>query len=396
MFKNGRFLCLFLFLCGTPAFAQSGSGTPPPKDVRTTEKQPPQGVPTPLVAPMPGISDISPFPSTMPGTQPIPTTFFPGFASMGGIYGAKKPAPGSLEEMIDTALKNNPDILAAEAKVNDKEAELNRVRHQVVAKLVSRRNDLELAKKILGTAQKNYERLIVLSGKGAEAQVTLVDTQNALEKQRAVVRSLEEEIQALLGSLPFHDLTKSQLGMGAGGGSTDSPMGVVSGEEAFHSAAQQFMLTAAQQLMLNVRVQRLDRDQDFQLRLWNVQTPMADLIRTALAKKVKFASDDEDVPIKEAIKLLREKAGIEVPFRVLGNIEVNHVTFMKAELPVGAWLQVMQDSAPELRFVIREYGILVTTKDRIPENAMTVQEFWKRGEKAKTAIPDPNPPNLKP
>ena len=49
---------------------------------------------------------------------------------------------------------------------------------------------------------------------------------------------------------------------------------------------------------------------------------------------------------------------------------------MTGELPVGAWLQMFEDSVPDLRMVVREYGILVTTKDRVPQGALTVQDFW--------------------
>ena len=45
-----------------------------------------------------------------------------------------KPAPGSLEDTLEKALRNSADIKAAEAKVRNAEAELNRVRHQVLTK----------------------------------------------------------------------------------------------------------------------------------------------------------------------------------------------------------------------------------------------------------------------
>src|SRR5262249_24336780 len=66
----------------------------------------------------------------------------------GGGAAAKKPEPGSLEDLLDKALRNNADIRAAEAKVREAEAELNRVRHQVLAKIVGARNDIDAAKKM--------------------------------------------------------------------------------------------------------------------------------------------------------------------------------------------------------------------------------------------------------
>ena len=44
-----------------------------------------------------------------------------------------KPAPGSLEDTLDKSLRNSADIKVAEA-MRDAEAELNRVRQQVLMK----------------------------------------------------------------------------------------------------------------------------------------------------------------------------------------------------------------------------------------------------------------------
>jgi hypothetical protein len=36
------------------------------------------------------------------------------------------------------------------------------------------------------------------------------------------------------------------------------------------------------------------------------------------------------------------------------------------------------DANPELRFVVREYGLLVTRKESAPPDAISVFEFWKQ------------------
>src|SRR5206468_7820042 len=62
---------------------------------------------------------------------------------MGGRMGMGQPAKPAqaaeptLEEMLTNALKDNPDIRVAEAKVREAEAELNRTRLQVTQKIVA-------------------------------------------------------------------------------------------------------------------------------------------------------------------------------------------------------------------------------------------------------------------
>src|SRR5262245_44326019 len=64
---------------------------------------------------------------------------------------APKKAEGtpSLEEMLAAALKNNPDIRVAEAKVREAEAELKRIQLQVSQKVTTHRHQLEIKKNIV-------------------------------------------------------------------------------------------------------------------------------------------------------------------------------------------------------------------------------------------------------
>src|SRR5262249_30139017 len=68
-----------------------------------------------------------------------------------------KPASGSLEDTLEKALRNSADIKAAEAKVRDAEAELNRVRHQVLTKATALHADLNLAKRMLADAEQTLK-----------------------------------------------------------------------------------------------------------------------------------------------------------------------------------------------------------------------------------------------
>jgi hypothetical protein len=294
----------------------------------------------------------------LPGTPP----------GMGTGGAAKKaPEPGSLEDLLEKGLRHNADIHAAEAKVREAEAELNRVRHQVVAKVVSVRNDLDAARRMLGHLERINRTVATIAAKGNASQQELEAAAMSLEKQRAEVVRLDAELEAMTGtwqkrvaSLAFAPDGQRLYSMMADGAvrvwdpSTGREMG------AYSSDAKPRWLTG---------------------RLTTVQQPMADRLKAALDKTVKISESPEELPLREALDYLFKRAAIDVPVRFLGKLDDKAVGLMKGELPVGAWLQAFEDAVPDARFVVRDYGILVTTRERAPEGSMTVSQFWKQGEK---------------
>jgi hypothetical protein len=281
---------------------------------------------------------------------------------------SKKPAPGSLEDLIDKALKSNADIRAAEAKVREAEAELNRVRHQVVAKVATLKHDITTSKKMLDFAEKQAALVAETHRRGSGTQQELQLALAAVEKQKADLARLETEMQSLtgawknvIGSAAF-SLEGSLLYMGHADGSVriwdvGTGRAVANGEVlwAIDSAS--------------------------------VQTPMAERIKSALDKNVKIDEPKIDITLSEALALVIKSAKSDVPFRPIGKLEGKPtILLINGDLPLGAWLQFLEDAA-DVRFVVRDYGILVTPSDRIPQGAITVQEFWKRGEKNKSNAP---------
>src|SRR5947209_325407 len=69
------------------------------------------------------------------------------------------PAKSKLEEMLAQALKDNPDIRVAAAKLGEAEAELNRVRLQVMQKVVTLYHGIEMARNDVQTAERTLTRL---------------------------------------------------------------------------------------------------------------------------------------------------------------------------------------------------------------------------------------------
>src|SRR5262245_57861443 len=127
----------------------------------------------------------------------------------------KKAAPSALEEMLAKALKQNPDILVAEAKLREAEAELNRVRQKVLARIVVLDAELTGSKAILKEAERRVEQLKEL----AERDPKIVSTEeygNAKQvvlKYKAEVASKEAELQVLIGKKFMSGGTSGQPGM---------------------------------------------------------------------------------------------------------------------------------------------------------------------------------------
>jgi hypothetical protein len=295
-------------------------------------------------------------PATQPGTPPPAGNTSSGSNTLSIGTATKKAEAGSLEEMLDKALRDNPDIRAAEARVQDAEAECNRVRQQIIAKIVGLRNDIELAQKMLQTAQA-MERFVRPPNSTKADTLTAVAT---VEKQKAEVTRLEADLKAVLGSY-------AQVKGGSSGSATLS--GSVTGSGSYID-------------LKGARLTLSGSTLNFDL----VQTPMAERIMAALEKPVKLDS------VKEAfcfsvLDTLMKKAGDDVPFRILGNLSNTTISFSAGEMPLSAWLDLIEDFT-EVRFVVRDYGILATLKGRVADGALSIHEFRKlqekkRAEKAK-------------
>jgi hypothetical protein len=265
---------------------------------------------------------------------------------------ASKPAPGSLEDTLEKALRNSADIKAAEAKVRDAEAELNRVRQQVLTKATALHADLNLAKRMLAVAEQTLaavERGAVL--KGAE---NILTAQAMVEKHRGEVEKLETELKSLRGEFALK-LSSAAFSPDAGqmwAAMSDGSVRVWD----VATGAQISKAPAAPPAA-------------------GVKTPMLERIKKLLDQEVTFEVDN--VPVADALKALLERAGSDIPLRVLLASDQAVPIVLKGKLTIGAWIEAIEDSDPDIRLVVRDYGLLLTTKDRRPEGALSVHDLWK-------------------
>src|SRR5262249_29653492 len=114
---------------------------------------------------------------------------------------------------------------------------------------------------------------------------------------------------------------------------------------------------------------------------------MMDKIRLTLDATVKIDKESTG-PMDKFLEGMLKDGDRTIHLRILvtkDKMDAN-VVLSPGELPVGAWIvgieDYLQDQPSIVRFYVREYGILVTTADRAPKDAIPVSEFWRRSKAA--------------
>ena len=113
-----------------------------------------------------------------------------------------KPAKSKLEEMLEKALHDNPDVRLADAKLAEAEAELNRARLLVVQKVASAYQAVEAQKAAVDSATAQLEELKKAAASGAVPQADLRAAEQQLIDAKAKLADLESQLPYLMGQQP--------------------------------------------------------------------------------------------------------------------------------------------------------------------------------------------------
>ncbi|HTU90126.1 MAG TPA: hypothetical protein VMF69_08635 [Gemmataceae bacterium] len=278
-----------------------------------------------------------------------------GPSGMPGSPPKQKAAPekSKLEEMLAEALKNNPDIRVAAAKLAEADAQLNRARMQVMQKVLVLHAALASQKAEVAYQQKQYERYKGLEASHAISSELVQETQQKLALAKAKLEELEAQLLGLLGKEPSSTAMdtarpkKLRYRLLMNESNYDIDLAVPEGMEA----------------------KILDRQP-------KVNISQADKIRKALQTPVKV--DYKDMKLDAILDDLTKKVA-GVSFRVVRvDNSQNKISLRFGEaLPLSAVLQALSDEF-QCSFYVREYGILVSYPNYAPPGAMKVEELLRQ------------------
>jgi hypothetical protein len=297
----------------------------------------------------------------------------------------------SLDNLLAQALKNNPDIRVADAKMREAEAELNRVKLQVSQKVVAQQREIAACKAALQYAQVNYERMQALYKKHAIEQAILSESEAKLQKANAELARVEAELPYILGAAARGALTIR----------LDENFQHLRGERALEhvlvgvqkpkaetarqtKSQREEVLRALDLEMANL--QASEAAKLFQAHHTSLPEGMAGRLRKALDTTVKV--DFTQVGPKEILAYLQDQTN---GFNLVDQVNIKTLPSFDLRLMepvrVGAVFQLLEDQFG-LRFVVREYGIVITEANRVPPGAVSLQSFWKD----RPSQPYPTPP----
>src|SRR5262245_34558519 len=299
---------------------------------------------------------------------------------------AEKPKadPDSLEAVIADAMKNNPDIRAAEAKVREAEANLNKVRSEVMVQVAGSSEVVRHARDYVKSLEQTHNVKLQARAKGSISDSEVWASQAELQKSRGELAKQEAEYHKLIGRVPGVNLP----GMGAVVDPNWSTPATVDWNTARFTTTNPNWQSDARFLF-----DYTNKGTFTPLPMTNVtynpvastssaasNSNMMDKIRAALDKPVKIMANGE-VPLQSLPGELGTGADIPFRFFLRNGADKVMVSLSKGELPLGAWLVAVQDEHPDIVFLAREYGILVTARDRAPKDAIPIADFWRRAAK---------------
>ncbi len=274
------------------------------------------------------------------------------------------PAKSQLELMLEIALKSNPDIRVAEAKAREADAELNRTRLAVTQKVVVLYNNLESARANLKLAERDLARLEAL-GKTGVAAAERDAAEAKVMQAKADLAKLEAEVPFLLGQqkLKWQKDDKGQMHL----------IVEASAEENYKDVLDR------------LEVARLVQGGGVELRV-ETREPnksMSDKLRAALETPITVELK-RSVNLDDFLTIIRDKhPDIQIldksGYRSGSPVTVRSVNFKAA--PLGVVLQWLEDEMGDNRIVVRDYGLLIVPRDKIPPGAMHLEDFMKSKDK---------------
>jgi hypothetical protein len=319
-----------------------------------------------------------------------------------------------LENHLAEALKNNPDLRVAEAKLREAEAEANRTRLKVVSDITIVHAEILAAQAALAKAEANFERARKLLPNQAISENEHDAIVQALATAKAELAAKSAKLPYLLGTAASSGEEKSALKILMNQARAEAKAAVSDDEFLRRVTLDLFgrLPTPAEirqfkalddknrrqrwiDALVEIEAEKADaRNPSYEqvnraMRYLAAQTlkdlPIAEKLRTALDTKLTMNGDD--MRMKDVFAYIQDKSlkGINLHVRAKGLNEEPITIKLSEPIPLGAFLQFLEDEKG-CHFILRDYGIVViSATERPPPGAVRVTEFWKHGKAANSA-----------
>ena len=241
----------------------------------------------------------------------------------------------SQDQGLAGALENHPEIVAAKAKVAMANAELYGKRIEVSRQVIGLYGNLKKLDAQIEASKAALSENETSRGKGVGDQSTkeLVQKAEAQLVQTISQREqAEKELRLIIGKAsPSSSAADERLGLAQ---SAESP-------KPGHAPRQM------------------------------PQGPIVDKIRVAGQKSIKL--DYAEVPLRDVVVQLSESSGVMFSIQVAALENAGLATDMPINLSTDKVrlqdaVQAFEDAYPELQFVVRDYGVLLTTREYAEEH----------------------------
>jgi hypothetical protein len=261
-------------------------------------------------------------------------------------------ADESLDQMLSAAMENHPDIVAARARVALAEAELNATRLQVARQIIALWGERNAQRITMDSIRKEL----------TEIQNQPPERRNMLNKNMQDAAARLEQIEA---EMKF--LTAKAAPVAPQGGEVGL----------FGRLPPQLAQPKPLQIPSGPIVEKFTPSAPIEI----------DFVDTPLEKLIAYMRDYLNFPI-----FLDNR-----PLNDMGISPDTPITLTIHKTPLAAAIQAIQDQNPELEFVIRDYGILITTKDQAKmQGYFPALEFAKSIGKEKSPEASPGPDTYNP
>jgi hypothetical protein len=260
---------------------------------------------------------------------------------------AQEPAPKKLsssELLLQKALQNSPEIREAEAKLQLASIEVEKAKLKVSQALMSELSEIEELQTTIRLLRDEVDEL-AKTQQGGKASLAVVA---ASQK----IRSAESEIRRRQSKLDI------QLKEPTGGISFKVPLG-----EAVFPQRQP-------------EVAAPDEEHPMFLLYKDIPPSSRERITKNLKMPVKLPEDHDELPLSDILNFFQSASKHNLVIKLPNNHDkLPKISLKKGELTLGDWLLMIQDDLSEngLKFVVRPYGLLLTTSD--PEGSVPLSNY---------------------